>query len=471
MALIFDIRSTSNDTTPIVVHQPKTEGIHHFQWISPVDPKEYPSSEEEISGGYTNSKQFVIFSKHNLYLKLFSIDCTHALFTILKPITDRVIVRPNKSISSWSVIASSVTYNSSPVIYHFYNEGSTSHILKSYKLPTTMLTEPRLQWSNSGNWFSIFNDRDNLYGFDLMIYSLLGCINGDDSSSKHVEPLFICNYLTEGLVDSETSRSGSLEIASSNYVCQWMTYHDQEFIAIVSVTETRELQFLLLSVNLLRIVSKETKKGSSIFSGWKQVNEGLDIRYRNILNKTYQWSNESIKELFIVGSYLVLRSEDTCLIYRLNQSGSGKLHFEFAGAIQVLSKIIGLVEREGSLMVVTNSHIAVYDFESSAISVMYRATKESIRQAFVDGDKIIVKTDSINKDTVSIKNWEVVDPSATKQTTIIPESNNNTVTKWSEINQRVKRNRFDSQRVSLIGSTSFVTDEFTDTFDMRKRSK
>ncbi|KAK6457576.1 uncharacterized protein RJT20DRAFT_138953 [Scheffersomyces xylosifermentans] len=477
IVLVFDIREES--IPPIIVQQSRRDGISKIQWIPPaiqeIENTSGESTVEKTTGGYVNSKQFIVFAKHSLYLKLYSVDCTHIVFTIVKPLLDYVLIRPNKSNVVWSVIASSIEFNGSSVIYHFYNEGSTSTLLTSYRLPSRILTDPLIEWSNSGNWLSIMNDDEELFGFDLKIFNLLGCIKNDNP--KEIEPLISLQFLTEGIVDNDGTTTSLVEVCSTKYTSKWLSYDNSEYLLVVNITEARDIQFILVSVGLLRIVSKQTRRGSSIFSGWKQVTDSSSVKYRHILNKTYQWSSDTLKEIRIINSNIILRSDDTCLIFELTvKTGSG-FQFEFKSAFQVSSKIISLSTKNEKLEVVAIDHVAEYDFEAGSIVVLYTNSKEKIKQAYFADNKIVVMHESINNEELSIRNWEKIDSTESnkenhqEQTIRNRHSDSTSEIKWSELNQRVKRNRFDSNRFSLLGSTSLIADEITDTFDMRKRAK
>ena len=116
-----------------------------------------------------NCKQLVVFTKHRLQVKLFSLDCTHMLWKIDRPISDEILVRPGLNNTIWSLVVNSglpVSSDAAPVIYHFYNEGSISSLLYKFKFSTNA-SHTLVNWSGSGKWLCNLNSIDCLFGFDF----------------------------------------------------------------------------------------------------------------------------------------------------------------------------------------------------------------------------------------------------------------------------------------------------------------
>lgn len=172
---VFDFR----ETDPIIIEL--NEGVDTIEWIVPLEElevvkfqakgvpnalnkllgsegnsKEAKKLDQSMLEGYRNSKQLVIFTPLGLYARIYSLDCTHILFTILKPLS-HIISRPN--FPNWSIVVEPVEFNSRPIIYTFANKGSRSQLLHA-----TSYGGGEILWSSSGKWLSSSATEFSVFG-------------------------------------------------------------------------------------------------------------------------------------------------------------------------------------------------------------------------------------------------------------------------------------------------------------------
>ena len=132
----------------------RSEPISRVEWIKPIGMS---------SSGYSGSKQIVVFTA--LEAHLYSLDCTHIILTILKPIP-RVLPRPNHT--QWTIVAESVDYNRPRVIYTFLNVGLVSRLA----FTTNGDRSAEVTWSPDGRWLGYFALLP--FGYSLAVDSVLG---------------------------------------------------------------------------------------------------------------------------------------------------------------------------------------------------------------------------------------------------------------------------------------------------------
>lgn len=435
--MVFDI--TIDNSEPLVVQQPANEGIEKIQWIP-------PSEEDHVSGGYVNSKQFVVFTNLYLQMKLYSVDCTHILLTILKPVLKSIIVRPRKRNNVWSVIADTLEYSTPAIMYHFYNEGSTSVLLQSLRLPKVYLSAPRVEWSDSGKWLLMFNDKDSIYGFDLKVYDSLG-VSG--------KLLIDLNYVKDSILDKFNDENATkLVLQAQNYTSKWISVQDNEYLLVASVSLSKHIKFLLVSTKLIRIINQTSFPISKIVNSWKQVNINLQVKYRNIAQRTFSLKSTTIRKVSSINTHICLHFDDALIIFTLDLVNN---EFKLLATISLELSVMILkafeYENLDQMLIATFDHVAIYNFSTQELEVIY---SNKVRNAFVEleGSKlfIIIARDSLEP---SISNWERIEVKKT------PPKQKVDIELPKRHNERIK--------IGLIDTSNI--DEFTDTFNTRKRLK
>lgn len=510
MLLIFDIREYSD---PIVIHQTNNEGIEDFQWIPPTE-KDTEDKDDE-PGAYTNCKQLLIFTKHNLQVKLFSLDCTQMLWKIDKPISNEILIRPGLKNTIWSLVVNSelpITSDAAPVICHFYNEGSISNLLYKFKFSTNT-SHTMVNWSDSGKWLCNLNSVDSLFGFDLQIYNSLGVYRkpfNQVSDFPIGDPIINLNNLNKGIVDHPQDNS-LISYGSLEYLSQWIQIapNNAEYLLIASTKHTDDsckVELILVSIKSFGIINRSLIPDAPVYNVWKQFRDPSTrtIRYRKTLNTALILKSSCRLKTFLVentkiANWACLQVEDIILLYKIfvedGSSVDRNATYNLEAAVHVTSKILSLrlfkTENEDvKFLITTEDHIATYDFSKQSLEVLYTSsTPTRIREVFVFQKNKATELMVIN-DSIEHINWQIIlyaNKTEDVAQTNDDDSNFSLMKKFqyhednskvvglmkdvqhSEWGQglRIKRNRFNYNRPSLTENT----DDVTDTFNLQKRPK
>lgn len=419
--VVFDIRGESE---PILVQQPRNEGVEKVQWVPPIDTK---------SGGYVNSKQFVVYTQHYLQMKVYSVDCTHILFSILKPVLKSIIIRPRRRNCVWSVVADALEYNAPAIVYHFYNEGSTSVLLQRSRLPKIYLSPPTVEWSDSGKWLLIFSDRDSIYGYDLKVYDSLG-LSG--------RSLIDLNYVKDSILDRFNDEDSKLVLRAQNYATRWISVHDTEYMLVASISQGSYLEFSLVSTNLLRIVAQSTFLLGKIANCWKRMG---NAKYRVVNQRTFSMKSTAIRHISSINAYSCVQFDEALLIFGMGQESQFSLRATIS--LELPITVLKPFEYDNDhLLFATSDHVAIYNLHAQELQVIYSG---AVRDAFVEltGTKLFV---IVAKDLAkTISNWQRIEVHRTEKS------------------QPKKQN--DRIKIGLTDTSNI--EEFTDTFNNRKRLK
>ncbi|KSA01055.1 uncharacterized protein AC631_03179 [Debaryomyces fabryi] len=510
MLLIFDIREYSD---PIVIHQTNNEGIEDFQWIPPTE-KDTEDKDDE-PGAYTNCKQLLIFTKHNLQVKLFSLDCTQMLWKIDKPISNEILIRPGLKNTIWSLVVNSelpITSDAAPVICHFYNEGSISNLLYKFKFSTNT-SHTMVNWSDSGKWLCNLNSVDSLFGFDLQIYNSLGVYRkpfNQVSDFPIGDPIINLNNLNKGIVDHPQDNS-LISYGSLEYLSQWIQIapNNAEYLLIASTKHTDDsckVELILVSIKSFGIINRSLIPDAPVYNVWKQFRDPSTrtIRYRKTLNTALILKSSCRLKTFLVentkiANWACLQVEGIILLYKIfvedGSSVDRNATYNLEAAVHVTSKILSLrlfkTENEDvKFLITTEDHIATYDFSKQSLEVLYTSsTPTRIREVFVFQKNKATELMVIN-DSIEHINWQIIlyaNKTEDVAQTNDDDSNFSLMKKFqyhednskvvglmkdvqhSEWGQglRIKRNRFNYNRPSLTENT----DDVTDTFNLQKRPK
>lgn len=511
MLLIFDIREK---TDPIVIHQTNNEGIEDFQWIPPTDNDTDDKNEEP--GAYTNCKQFVVFTKQRLQVKLFSLDCTHMLWKIDRPISDEILVRPGLNNTIWSLVVNSglpIASDAAPVLYHFHNEGSISSLLYKFKFSTNT-SHALVKWSDSGKWICNLNYVDCLFGFDLQIYNALGVYRNPFNLISDVpvgDPIISLDYLNKGVIDHQQGNS-LISYGSIEYLSQWIQIaaNGAEYLLVASTVHSEDscrIELILVSIKSFGIINRSLVPDAPVYNLWKQFRDPSTrtILYRKTLNKTLLLNSSCKLKSFLVEctkavNWACLQVEDIILLYKIfvedSTSTNKNVIYELETAIHVTSKVLSLKlfktgNEEVRFLIITEDHIASYDFSKHSLEVLYPNTiptkirDVSVLQKNQTTELLIIY------DRIEHINWQIItyanktdeigqianedDSNFSIMKRFQYQEDNSKVmglmkdvqhSEWGQ-GQRIKRNRFNYNRPSLTENT----DDVTDTFNLQKRAK
>ncbi|RLV90760.1 hypothetical protein JA1_004340 [Spathaspora sp. JA1] len=367
LVVILDITQLN----PIIIRQTRHDGIEKCQWVPPVDT-------EQQEGAYTNSRQIVIFTKHNLSLKVYSLDCTHILYTIEKPILDTILIRPNHNNRFWSILGNTREYNSPPVLYHFYNHGSTSVLLHKVRLPHPFITPPQITWSDSGNWISIFSDDETLFGYHLMVYSMLGIVQ-----QGTIGPIIDVDCFTEYSPD-----------LNGKYVHTWYG----ENLLISRIAES-SVKIQVVSMSLLRVVKEVVLGIPSFVQGWKQ--EVNRVVYNQFATPNI---NELNQVLIQEDNIFIILNNSLILYYKILPD----FQFEFKTIISTYERIIDITTTESELIICTNSQVLLYNMNKSILESLFKSFTKISRINYINQELTVFYDQMAHWQVIRGKNNEAL---------------------------------------------------------------
>ncbi|KAI5956660.1 hypothetical protein CANMA_004497 [Candida margitis] len=241
MSALFILDINKDESSSVLIRQPQTEGIESFQWIIP--------TESEEAAGHSNSSQLLLFSTSSLSAKLFSLDCTHKLFTVDKPLSDRVIYRRTTNGTFWCLIADTFEYNVPPTMNQFLNTGPLSIPVNSVRFQNFVSEEAHVDWSPSGNWLQVLDRNETLSGYSLKVYGS----NGSDGPDL-AKPLVDIEFANEVEVEVD----GMVKTLKGATQSCWFSSDDEELLLLARVMG-HNLELQVVSMKLLKVVKRKVK--------------------------------------------------------------------------------------------------------------------------------------------------------------------------------------------------------------------
>lgn len=496
---------------PIIIHQIITDGIETFEWIPPLLDDNWDSRD----GAYQNSRQLVVYTKQYIQAKLYSLDCTVSLWTIDKPISRNIMVRPNSNNTVWSLAAQLTLPPSqeiAAIIISFYNKGSTSVVLSLFKLPYPPIdTQPTLKWSTDGKWISNFSSEDGIFGFSLQVYNILGVSRRSEKNSYDVStgsPLISMRWMDSGI--SSSSTRSAINFSYLEYLHDWLKVTSQQkyYLLVVGIPSNTNEPFEthILSLGTLKIIYRGVMS-RSFKTFWQQrvkSNEG-GLGYTRSFNRNVPLKEKcKVKHMTtannISSNYLLLQVNNYIMLYeiKLDTPTSGEsARFDFTCLIEMSSNInqIEFIGREDdllSLVIYAEDHIAVYSIMSDSFEVIYQDSNVSsiICKAFNEEDSvrfIIYSQRDSRPPLLTIKNYEFEESNESHLNNLEDDSNLSIMKKfeykeenskvvglmrdvqhneWGRQQKRARRSNFNLGRPNLLSPQG---EEITDTFNLHKR--
>lgn len=475
LVVIIDIRDDM--TSPIVLQQNQIDGICRFEWIPPVDTQE--------SGAYENSRQIIIFCEHNLQAKVFSLDCTSILFTILKPAKSEIYVRPQHNNSIWCVVAHRLDYASSLLVYIFYNTGSVSVPIHEFKVSHNMISDFEFEWSNSGKWLSILSTSESIFGFNLRIFNSLGMheVEQDENSdlfSTDRKALINIEWKPEGI--EEDLSTSLISIKTTNYVSKWLDVDDEEYLLVGSMVSNTEMELVLISIKTLAVNNKSVIKVNTSQNNYLQIlDRGIIkyMRYSNLNNMTFSLV---LKNIIVVNNYILFDYGDSLLLSELKfHDNTAIINYDSNMFVRFTLNILSYkcLKNRDIILVVTENDLALLDMRNFKIDSIFSSNSKIKDVALFQDNSIIgILQRDYSKREQDLKNWEFIktseitqNPDKTQTKPIKTYENNDDTNKVLNLINDANRNdtiRLRRNRFSLFNAN---TDEITDTFNLIKRQK
>lgn len=500
---------------PIIIHQVITDGIETFEWIPPLLDDNWDSRD----GAYQNSRQLVVYTKQYIQAKLYSLDCTVSLWTIDKPISKNVMVRPNSNNTVWSLAAQltlPLSQEIAAIVISFYNKGSTSVVLSQFKLPYPPIdTQPTLKWSADGKWISNFSSEDGIFGFTLQVYNILGVSRRSKKVPYEIptgSPLISMRWMESGITGSSTR--GAISFSYLEYLHDWLKVKSQQkyFLLVVGIPSyvNEPFETHILSLGTLKLIHRDVMP-RSFKTFWQQTVKSNEsgINYTRSFNKNAPLKEKcKVKHMItannISSNYLLLQINNYIMLYEIKldrhiSAEKDGASFDFICLIEMTSSL-NKVEFMGkdddllSLVIYAEDHIAVYSIMSNSFEVIYQDSNVSsiLCKAFEDEDSvrfIIYSQGNSRPPLLTIKNYEFEESNASYLNNLEDDSNLSIMKKfeynednskvvslmrdvqhneWGRQQKRARRFKFNLGRPSLL---SPQVEEITDTFNLQKRPK
>lgn len=336
--LLLDLK----EDDPVIIEQDPI-GVDSFQWLM-----------GSAGGAYKNCTQLAVFVKYSLELRVYSLDCTHVLFSVPKPLSG-VLTRPDSKI--WSVVLAPyggkhhrLMDNRSPVLLHFYNEGSTSMLLASLRLE--FLDLALAEWSPLGKWLSVFDA--GLAGYSLKIFNSLGI------HTKPVEELIL--HTAQATIETRYDKG-------SDWLSLWTKVDSNEFILVFGEESSKNLNIRVHGITLLASTAIRVLLDLAwVYSGGK---------YRRALaSPRGKW-----KHTYVFGSTVILGTDHYLVILEA-QSNSPQLSFEVKACLSSPLTFLSAHSLPNYNVIVFSDHIAIINVTQESIEVK-ATSRYQFKQALV----------------------------------------------------------------------------------------
>ncbi|CAK7895674.1 hypothetical protein CAAN1_05S04720 [[Candida] anglica] len=459
MLLILEVSGDDN-LQPIIIQQPAGDGIDSFEWISPVEATD---DTKEQNSAYVNSRQLVIFTKHKLLARVYSLDCTHIQFEMSKPASTHILERSGYPV--WTLVL--LQTSGDPIVMNFFNEGSTSRLLCRYRIKL----DSHVSWSNSGKWLMTFDSTACLYGFQLQIFTSLGYYKQVTSSIKSGEPLVNINWLTDDVIHTKGNRL-SANCTSLNYTANWITLGNNGDYALIVGEDAfnKKVETLLVSMNDIRIIDKSylTKSSMHIWTNKKNNNDDDTSReYKRYINGN---NNEfgRLKTIKIATNYISIIHENAILLYKVSLDTSSKqVDYDLEATILLSSSLVNAQFIASNLLVVTEREVLMYCSWDQRVQTLYISPPSNAILSVSNTIDVAVVVDldggwkkipfPVKSTRDQINTANDVNDDSSKVIRLAKEVQH---TEWGS---RLKRNR-----LSLVDDSR---DEVTDTFNVQSGAK
>lgn len=324
--LVFDL--AEND--PVIIEQDPL-GVERFEWIR-----------GNGEGAYKNCTQIAVFLKYSLELRVYSLDSTYVQFIIPKPALKRLAFRRDNKV--WSIVLAPYydknlvsrsilsELANSPVILHFYNEGSTSRLLAALTLDFAPSHAASMLWSPSGKWLLLFDDADSISGYSLKVFNSLGI------HTKKVKDLG--NHKAQPTVAAKHHEG-------SHWLLLWVQMEELEHVVALPANVEQRLIVRVHGVTNLAFFTAEADLGAA----WIYTNG----KYRRgAASFSGKWKNA-----LEFGSTVVLASDHLVAILEAKSDGV-TLRLETRAVISAPQTYLSAHQLSSGMVLVFSDHVALY---------------------------------------------------------------------------------------------------------------
>ena len=239
-----------------------------------------------------------------------------------------------------------------------------------------MTTEPKLSWSDKGTWLQIFNDHETIFGYNLLVYDLLGRV----SERRRIDPLVDVDILDNGY---NMGSDDHLHFSSNEFQSSWVTLlSDREYI-VVSDLQGHQLQIQIIEIRLLRVI-KAIELDLKDKQGWKQLWDKFvygTIALPENLEITKVYSHESELYICINNTYVV-----GC---NLELTDSDDIEIEIESIVEVDTVIVDFYKNDNKLVLVSEKQIVTLNDDNDKPQKIFE-TNGTIKNTQPNADQITI---------------------------------------------------------------------------------
>lgn len=355
---------------PIVVPQSHVEGISRFQWIPPIDTGKGLEKEElherSENEAYVNCIQFGVFTRNNLQLKIYSLEKTRVVFTVLKPVEDRILVRPQgkRKTVHWSILATAPTGTNKYMLYHFVNEGAISTLFHTVELDVAAWS-PRfdISWSPLGNYFGCFNQ--SLAGFDVSLYNSLGAFSTTQRATG--EPILKVSRSFYNEIDLK------VRPITPNSSASWLRTTASEYAIVAGLSLDSQLVINCFCINSFRIEQTVTLDlyHTPNIPLWRKFH-GSEYRKVVVAKFPSLFRLAAVTKIQVVDNQLfVVQFESHIFLYLISVDHL-RLSFELKGLFMFGGPIKQVISTEsGNILISTRDCVYEYCSSQDTLRLVY----------------------------------------------------------------------------------------------------
>lgn len=354
--------------SPIVIEQDPL-GVEALQWV--------PGRSDRTAGAgaYSGCTQLCVFAALGLEMRLYSLDCTHVLLTVPKPLHNHIFVRPGAS-DVWSAVATPYydknlaqrsiladAANQAPVLYHFYNDGSVSKVLAALPVDATPATDFR--WSASGKWLLCF--QSVLGKFNLRVFNLL---------AVHTRPV---GMVTRHKAQETASYNDTTN--STDWVCVWLAIDACDYAVALTSDSAQTLTMRAYDISHMT-VSRTLSLLLAMETAWILSRSGSSIVYKRVVGSP-SLSLHKWRVAFSAGNHILVVTDHLAVLVAAKKDCP--LSLDVVLVVSALLKFLtAKLLSDGRLLVVFSDHAAVQT--QSGLEVLatsrYQFTEAHITERF-----------------------------------------------------------------------------------------
>lgn len=504
LLIIYDLKRKVDE--PIIIEQLSEDGIEKIQWIN--KKKELTNFEisDKLEAKKEKSNQIIIFTKKFFKMQLYLLKEKSFFLTLSNPITKSAIIKPNTSDNFWMILTNPSSKKNSTIVSQFYNEGSYSFIFRKFMIKNLDLYRTKIEWSKSGFFFSCFNKCENLFGFNLKIYSALGYpfLKKNSQFSQAIPVInidWVDHYLTNLKKFPDLNFSKSFHLTRCYFSNWFETLSKSEFLIVIGINNELEIEFLLVSLNFLSIINKTYFKVSNIVFFWIQSTIGYSVCYNKIKNQNVSFNNLKIQKITIENCFIFIQFEKHLIVFKIiikkDVDVSYKIIFFLISNLNILKTILYNNKFHNELLIVFDNHVAKYMFEKQTFDIIYQDNHVKINSASILNHEsksieikfLFISFKQLLNSEMSQCNWKIIKIYGLNQITsnktisrlkkpFADKKNNNQKKKIFTHKNFIKLSENDLSLMSLnfkkkndYKNLLLSDDELTDTFQMKKKQK